>query len=329
MSDRGERGTRDRELESTGIVESWGPDRRRPPPLRESASGSGCRSSRGPGRAPAVGRRRRRDRAALPPRGAKLFLDEPTAVLEPGFEVDGLLATLRSARRRGTAIVLVTHKLGRGRAGADGSPCCATGKTWRSFAASGTRRPGATRSASAEFARAMVGTEFLPAAPAASRRPATRAPCCAIGGAVKLSAQRAARARPRGRAARSSASPASMPRQREDGAGDRRGWSKADRRDPDQWAAGPRASPAARFGSAWPTPEDFATRRAPGIDAIDRRTTSRFGRADVTGRLGRSRAACWTKPARRIAELDHPAGRRPLGGALVRFRSGAGNSEAW
>jgi ABC-type uncharacterized transport system ATPase subunit len=40
-----------------------------------------------------------------------LVLDEPTAVLAP-VEIDALFATLRSLAARGTAILVITHKLG-------------------------------------------------------------------------------------------------------------------------------------------------------------------------------------------------------------------------
>jgi general nucleoside transport system ATP-binding protein len=42
--------------------------------------------------------------------GRVLLLDEPTSVLAPP-EVEGLFATLRQLRQRGTAVVLITHKL--------------------------------------------------------------------------------------------------------------------------------------------------------------------------------------------------------------------------
>jgi simple sugar transport system ATP-binding protein len=58
-----------------------------------------------------VGARQRVEIAKALHRGARvLLLDEPTSVLAPS-EVDTLFAVLRRVRERGTAIVLVTHKL--------------------------------------------------------------------------------------------------------------------------------------------------------------------------------------------------------------------------
>jgi simple sugar transport system ATP-binding protein len=93
-----------------------------------------------------------------------LILDEPTAVLTPS-EVEQLFAVLERLRRRGTAVLFITHKLGEVMAIADRVTVMRAGRI-----VARARRSDVTE---AELARLMVGphdatTPPPPAAPAAA-----------------------------------------------------------------------------------------------------------------------------------------------------------------
>lgn len=82
---------------------------------------------------------------------AILVLDEPTAVLAPQ-EIDALFATLRALAARGTAIVVVTHKLAEVATHADRVSVLRAGEIVASDAMADT--------SPAKIARAMVGGEL-------------------------------------------------------------------------------------------------------------------------------------------------------------------------
>ena len=108
----------------------------------------------------AVGAAQRAEIVAALHLGAKLLiLDEPTAVLTP-VEVDGLLATLRELAKRGTTIVIVTHKLDEVRAVADEVTVLREGKTVTTFDKAGIDVQA--------IAKAMVGAELPAPSPLAA-----------------------------------------------------------------------------------------------------------------------------------------------------------------
>jgi general nucleoside transport system ATP-binding protein len=126
----------------------------------------------------AVGAAQRAEIVAALHLGAKLLiLDEPTAVLTP-VEVDGLLATLRELAKRGTTIVIVTHKLDEVRAVADEVTVLREGKTVTTFNKAGPLRSSRGRPAEGAveenaidvqaIAKAMVGAELPAPSPLAA-----------------------------------------------------------------------------------------------------------------------------------------------------------------
>jgi simple sugar transport system ATP-binding protein len=92
---------------------------------------------------------------------AVLLLDEPTAALAPS-EIDAFFVTVRSLAQRGTAILIVTHKLAEVMGYSGRVTVMRAGKTVAAFATAQT--------SSDEIARAMVGGDL----PALASRGATR-----------------------------------------------------------------------------------------------------------------------------------------------------------
>ncbi|MGH7729479.1 MAG: ATP-binding cassette domain-containing protein, partial [Vulcanimicrobiaceae bacterium] len=92
-----------------------------------------------------------------------LVLDEPTAVLSPP-EIEALFATLRTLANGGTAILVITHKLGEVVEHADRATVLRAGHVVARFERS-ELSPGA-------IARAMVGGELPPLATRAATEPA-------------------------------------------------------------------------------------------------------------------------------------------------------------
>ncbi len=235
--------------------------------------------------------------------GAKLLvLDEPTAVLAP-VEVDALLATLRKLAQRGTAIIIVTHKLDEVRAVADVVTVLRAGATVATFT---------PPLEVATIARAMVG-EDLPKSSATTVEapPASSPEQLAIGGLKVLRGELVGVAGVDGNGQRELAlaiaglaSPAD-PRALRIGGVDARTWSTARR-----LAAGLAYVPEDRLHGGLVLDASVAENLA-------------LGRKDVTGRFVVDRDAVRRHAGRRIAELDI----RPADAdAIVRGLSG-GNQQ--
>ncbi len=91
---------------------------------------------------------------------AVLLLDEPTAALAPS-EIDAFFVTVRALAARGTAVLIVTHKLAEVMSYSDRVTVMRSGKHVADFSTA--------RTSAAEIARAMVGGEI----PALATRAAT------------------------------------------------------------------------------------------------------------------------------------------------------------
>ena len=92
-----------------------------------------------------------------------LVLDEPTAVLTP-VEIDALFATLRALAERGTAILVITHKLDEVVAHADRVTVLRAGRV--------VLRAAMRETSTGAIARAMVGRDVSPLATRGATQPA-------------------------------------------------------------------------------------------------------------------------------------------------------------